>query len=78
MTDVKTLLTGPLLRAGIPNAEIIATEQLALLRGHHLLADDTSRRGRTAKTTERRLCGGDCLAVELVGGVCPICGWRPD
>lgn len=76
MTDPKTLLAGPLHRAGIPNADIIATEQVALLRGHQLLAEDGTPRRSPKPKPERKVCGGDCLAVELVGGVCPVCGWR--
>ena len=78
--DPKTLLTGPLRRAGIPNADNIVLEQLALLRGNHLLdesgGNSTTRRPAKPKA-ERKRCGGDCYAVELVGGVCPVCGWRP-
>lgn len=78
--DPKQLLAGPLRRAGVENADALVLEQLAALRGHHLLAEDgqPARRKPAAKTTERKLCGsGSCRAVELVNNTCPICGWTP-
>lgn len=74
-TDPKTLLAGPLHRAGIPNAELLAGEQLALLRGNHLLTD-TPRRGTKTKPGTA-VIRRDCPAhpdTETPGGVCPSCG----
>lgn len=73
--DPKMLLAGPLHRAGIPNAELLATEQLALLRGNHLLAEDGTR--RPAKTKPAASIRRDCAehpGTETPGGRCPSCG----
>jgi len=77
MTDVKTLLTGPLRRAGIPDAEIIATEQLALLRGHHLLAEPGTPTRRTKPAAPIQYCGDGHPGTKLESGRCPTCGWTP-
>ena len=81
MTDVtadpKQLLAAPLKRAGIPDAEILATEQLALLRGNHLLAETSTPTRRAKPAAPIQYCGGEHPGTKLESGRCPTCGWTP-
>jgi hypothetical protein len=75
--DPKTLLAAPLHRANVPNAELLAGEQLALLRGNHLLADDPPSRRKPAAREVRRDCPHH-PGTETPGGLCPTCGYRTE
>lgn len=72
MPTAKDLLTAPLKRAGVPDADALVLEQLALLRGNHLLDEGGPR--RPTKTKPAAPIRRDCAehpGTETPGGRCP-------
>lgn len=72
MPTAKDLLAAPLKRANVPDADALVLEQLALLRGNHLLDEGGTR--RQAKVKPAGVIRRDCTAhpdTETPGGVCP-------
>lgn len=76
------VIAASLRRAGIRDADLVARTVAADLAGHSLLADSpTPRRGKPATAVPKQKCQNPLdphWMTDLVGNVCPTCGWSPN